>query len=71
MDEFLITIKGKPYLRCVDMLGNVEKVTWFRHNPVSSIKYNSEIFDIEELNTLEDEFEKLVMKTITPIKPII
>jgi len=61
----VISFQGSTFNRQVEMLGDVEKITWFQcfeKNQGSEI----EIYDQELALILEDVFEKLCLITITP-----
>jgi hypothetical protein len=64
-----VKIKGENYVRSVEMLGDVEKITWFKHFKHNNS--NEEIFDHDEMNTLEEAYESLLMAELIPALPII
>ena len=58
-----VTLNGIQYTRNVELLGDVEKVSW--HSPIG------EMFDNESLEELETIYENICLSEITPALPII
>jgi hypothetical protein len=64
-----VKIKGNNYARSVEMLGDVEKISWFK-----VFKHDNsfeEIYDHDDMHGLEEAYEALIMKSITPALSII
>lgn len=67
MQGQMITLNNKQYNRNVEMLGDVEKITWFEVNGDTE----TEIYSEEEAIRLEEAYEDTLLAIITPVLPII
>jgi len=68
MQGQIISINGKTYNRQVEMLGDVEKITWFEYINEQS---EQEIYDQDEMHRLEEAYETILFATLMPNLPII
>jgi len=68
MDGQIISMNGKMYNRSIEMLGDVQKVTWFE---CYGTLIEQEIYDQEEMDRLEEQYENVLLSIITPPLPII
>jgi hypothetical protein len=64
MQERKITFNGKTYTREVEMIGDVEKISWFN----TTIFGFNEIFDATLLDELETYFVSECVKEMIPPK---
>ncbi len=69
MKQGTIILNDKFFRREVEMLGDVEKVRWYEYKEDSDT--HSEIYDQQELDTLELALEDSVINTLTPVPSII
>lgn len=62
----LVTIKfhGDTYKRHVEMLGDVEKITWFIY--LEAIDEEKEIWSQDMATRLEEEYEKICLAELIP-----
>ena len=67
MQGQIISMNGKTYNRSIEMLGDVQKVTWFECYGITE----QEIYDQEEMLKLEEQYEKVLSIIMTPALPII
>ncbi len=65
MNTTTINYKGQDYTRDVEMLGNVQKVTWYKGDETL------EIFDQKLCLALEANYEAIILESIIPILPLI
>lgn len=65
MNETIINHKGQDYVRDVEMLGDVQKITWYKSGETL------EIFDAELCLELEMAYEAVIFESLIPILPII
>jgi hypothetical protein len=63
MKGTIISFKGNTYNRVVEMLGDVEKITWFQ---CFEGNVEKEIYDGDILSTLEGVYEDSCLQMITP-----
>ncbi len=69
MKQGTIILNDKFFRREVEMLGDVEKVRWYEYKEDSDT--HSEIYDQQELDTLELALEDSIINTLTPVPSII
>lgn len=62
MEARIITVKGHPYRREVEMLGDVEKVRWFN----TKMSGYSEVLEQDWLDELEAAFDEIRFLDIIP-----
>jgi len=63
----VIKLNGMRYRREIQMLGDVEKITWFKCKlQLSLFSSDIEIYDQEFLDKLEVEYENICMLELTP-----
>lgn len=73
----IITMNNKTYQRDVELIGDVEKITWFEVIKELSDDFvgytfsSKEIYDQETLETLEMTYLDALTLTMTPVWPII
>ena len=69
MQEKFITINGIEYLRRVEMLGDVEKITFFQFKKIDgddNLDEHIEIYDQNLANELEFIYEGMCTDEFTP-----
>jgi len=65
MNTTMINYKGQDYTRDVEMLGDVQKVTWYKGDETL------EIFDQQLCLALEASYEAVIIEAIIPALPLI
>jgi hypothetical protein len=69
MLEKFVTINGIEYLRRIEMLGDVEKITYFKFKKIDeddNLDEYLEIYDSNIANELEIIYEKMCTAEFTP-----
>ncbi len=69
MLEKFVTINGVEYLRRVEMLGDVEKIIYFRFKKIDeddNLDEYHEVYDEEEADKLEFMYEQICTAEFTP-----
>lgn len=62
MKNKTINFKGETFLRESELIGDVEKVTWFHKTNIG----DKEIYTEDELNELEDFYTHMIIQEMTP-----
>lgn len=59
----IISFRGNTYNREIEMLGDVQKITWFL---CIDKDHETEIYDSDVLSILEDYYMEICLHMITP-----